>query len=236
VRGVGTLVNVLTVLAGTAAGVLAGRRLPDRVRETVLQGVGLTTLVIGAQEAFKTRNIVFPLVALVVGGAVGEAVGLEDRVETLGEAVRRRFERPGPPVGADSTFVEGFVTASLVFCVGPLTILGSIQDGLGGPGHAQLLIVKALLDGVVSIVFASTLGWGVGFSVLTILVYQGGLTAAAGAADSVLTGRMVAEMTATGGLMIIGIGLRLLDLKQVRVASFLPGLLIAPVAVALFGR
>ena len=96
--------------------------------------------------------------------------------------------------------------------------------------------VKALLDGVVSIVFASTLGWGVGFSVLTILVYQGGLTAAAGAADSVLTGRMVAEMTATGGLMIIGIGLRLLDLKQVRVASFLPGLIIAPVAVALFGR
>src|SRR5438445_253704 len=116
VRGVGTVVNVLTVLVGTAAGVVAGRRLPDRVRDTVLQGVGLATLAIGAQEAFKTRNIVFPLVALVVGGAVGEAVGLEDRVETLGEAVRRRFERPGPPVGADSTFVAGFVTASLVFC------------------------------------------------------------------------------------------------------------------------
>jgi len=226
-------VNVLTVLVGTAAGVVAGRRLPDRVRDTVLQGVGLATLAIGAQEAFKTRNIVFPLVALVIGGAVGELLGLEDGIERVGEAVRRRFERPGP---ADTTFVEGFVTASLVFCVGPLTVLGSIQDGLGGPGHAQLLIVKALLDGVVAIVFASTLGWGVGFSVLTIVVYQGGLTAAAGAADSVLTHRMVTEMTATGGLMIIGIGLRLLDLKQVRVASFLPGLIIAPVAVALVAR
>jgi uncharacterized protein len=234
VSGVGTAVNVLTVLAGATAGVLAGRRLPDRVRETVLQGVGLVTLVIGAQEAFETRNIVFPLVALVIGGAVGELLGLEDRIEHVGEAVRRRFERPGPR--PDSKFVEGFVTASLVFCVGPLTLLGSIQDGLGGPGHAQLLIVKALLDGVVAIVFASTLGWGVGFSALTILVYQGTLTALAGAADRVLTDRMVTEMTATGGLMIIGLGLRLLDLKRVPVASFLPGLLVAPVAVALVAR
>jgi uncharacterized protein len=230
VRGIGTIVNVVTILAGTATGVVLGARLPERLRTSVLQAVGLVTLVIGAKEALTTRNVVFPLVALILGAAIGEALGIEDRLAAAAEAVRARFA-PG-----EDRFVEGFVAASLLFCVGPLTILGSIRDGLGGPDHAQLLLVKAALDGVVSIAFASTLGWGVGFSVLTVVVVQGTLTLAAGAADHVLTDRMVTELSATGGIMILGIGLRLLDIKQVRVASFLPALLVAPVAVALFAR
>ena len=128
------------------------------------------------------------------------------------------------------------MAASLLFCVGPLTILGSIQDGLGGHDHAQLLIIKAALDGLVAIVFASTLGWGVGFSVLTIVVVQGGLTLSAGAAHRALTDRMVREMTATGGVMILGIGLRLLELRRVRVGSLLPALVVAPALVAIFAR
>ena len=233
-RGIGTVVNVVTVLLGTMAGVVLGNRLPERLRTAVLQAVGLVTLVIGARDALGTRNIVFPLVALILGAAMGEALRIEDRLEALGGAIRRRFENDGE--GDDSRFVEGFVAASLLFCVGPLTILGSIRDGLGGPDHAQLLLVKAALDGTVAVAFASTLGWGVGFSALTIVVVQGTLTLAAGAADRVLTDRMIVEMSAAGGVMVIGIGLRLLDVKKVAVASMLPALVLAPIGVALFAR
>ena len=233
-RGIGTVVNVLTVVGGTAAGVVLGNRLPERLRLAVLQAVGLLTLVIGTREAITTRNVVFPLVALILGAAIGEALRIEDRLERLGQVVRDRFTRGTED--DDSRFVEGFVAATLLFCIGPLTILGSIRDGLGGPDHAQLLFVKAALDGVVSIAFASTLGWGVGFSALAIVAVQGTITAGAGAADRLLTDRMVIEMSATGGLMVIGIGLRLLDLKKVPVGSFLPALVIAPVGVALFAR
>jgi uncharacterized membrane protein YqgA involved in biofilm formation len=247
VRGIGTVVNVATVLGGTLLGLFAGTRLPERLRATALSGVGLLTLVIGVQQATETRNVVFPLVALILGAMAGEALRIEERLEALGERLRRRFDPgvDGDPEAAPTNttgranrtkFVEGFVAASLLFCVGPLTVLGSIRDGLGGPDHAQLLFVKSALDGLVAVVFASTLGWGVGFSVLTIVVVQGTLTLAAGAADRVLTDRMVVEMTATGGLMIMGIGIRLLELRQIRVASFLPALVVAPVAVALFAR
>jgi uncharacterized membrane protein YqgA involved in biofilm formation len=232
-RGVGTVVNVLTVAGGTVLGVLLGGRLPDRLRSAVLQAVGLLTLVIGTGQALETRNVVFPLVALILGAAVGEGLRIEDRLQALGGAVRRRF---APGDGDDGRFAEGFVAASLLFCVGPLTILGSIRDGLGGADHAQLLLVKSALDGLVAVAFASTLGWGVGASVLTIAVVQGCLTVSAGAAQSVLNERMVAELSATGGVMILGIGLRLLDIRQVPVASYLPALVIAPVAVALFAR
>jgi uncharacterized membrane protein YqgA involved in biofilm formation len=223
-------VNVATVLAGTAAGLLVGSRLPERLRATLLSGVGLVVLVIGFDEARVTRNVIFPLVAIVAGGLVGELVDIEGRLERLGERIRARVAKGD---GHDR-FVEGFVTASLVFCVGPLTVLGSVQDGLHG--DHQLLFVKAGLDGLVALILASTLGWGVGLSAVVILVYQGALTALAGAADSVLTDRMILEMTATGGVMVIGIGVRVLDLREIRVASFLPALVIAPVAVGLFAR
>jgi uncharacterized membrane protein YqgA involved in biofilm formation len=230
VRGTGTIVNVLTVLAGTAVGLLAGRRLPERMRTTLLHGLGLVVLVIGISNATQTRNITFPLVCIVLGGLAGEALQIEERLTRLGERLQRLARRSS----SSSTFVEAFVTTSLIFCVGPLTILGSIQDGLGR--GAQTLIVKAALDGTVALVFASTLGIGVALSALTVLVVQGGLTLAASAANSVLTTRMIDELTATGGIMIIGIGLRLLEIKTVRVASFLPALVLAPIGVALFAR
>jgi len=230
VRGLGTAVNVATVLVGTAVGLLLGRRLPERVRTTVLSGVGLVVLVIGFDEARVTRNVIFPLVAIVLGGLIGELIDIEGRLERLGERLRSRVA-----AGAQhDRFVEGFVTASLVFCVGPLTVLGSVQDGL----HAdhQLLFVKAGLDGLVALILASTLGWGVGLSAVVIAVLQGALTVFAAVVDRVLTDRMVLEMTATGGVMVIGIGVRVLELRAMRVASFLPALVIAPVAVGLFAR
>jgi uncharacterized membrane protein YqgA involved in biofilm formation len=274
VPGLGTLINVVAILAGTIVGLSVGHLIPERIRTTMLQGVGIVTLVLGVAQGIQTHNIVFPLVALVAGGVIGEAARLEERLEALGERLRRRVEREVDPevegVPSDvrveapgraplqargpsqtplqargpsqtplqargpsqTPFVEGFVAASLLFGIGPMAILGSIQDGLNG--EVELLVVKAALDGLVSIIFASTLGWGVGFSVLPVGIYQALLTAGAGAADRLLDERMVTEMTATGGLIIIGIALRLLDLKQVRVASFLPALAIAPALVAAF--
>lgn len=248
--GLGTAVNVFTILAGTGIGLLVGGRVPERARTTVLQSVGLVVAVLGIGQALRTDNIVFPLVAIVAGGVIGEALRIEDRLESLGDLIRRRVERDVDPeieggnaalAGAEvdptapqSTFVEGFVAASLLFCVGPLAILGSISDGLDG--DVGLLVVKASLDGLVSIVFAATLGWGVAFSAVPVLVYQGLLTLLAGGAEGVLSERMILEGTATGGIMVIGIALRLLDLKAVRVGSLLPALVLAPALVALFGR
>jgi uncharacterized membrane protein YqgA involved in biofilm formation len=229
VAGLGTAINVATVIGGTAVGLAAGGRLPERARTTVLQSVGLITLALGVGEALRTHNVVFPLVAIVAGGLIGEALKLEDRLEGVGERIRRRVNAEG-----HEHFVEGFVAASLLFCVGPLAVLGSIQDGLNG--DVQLLVVKSALDGLVAIIFAATLGWGVGFSALPVLIYQGALTLLAGSADAVLTDRMILEGTATGGIMVMGIAFRLLELKQVRVGSLLPALVLAPVLVALFAR
>lgn len=231
--GLGTLINVATIVAGTGAGLLLGGRLPERVRTTVLQAVGLAVVALGLSNALETRNLIFPLVAVVVGGIVGELLRIEDRLESAGRRIRRRVER-GRAEDGPSSFVEGFVAATLLFCVGPLAILGSIDDGLNG--NVDVLVVKAALDGLVSLIFASTLGWGVGFSALSVAIYQGTLTVLAGQADSVLTDRMTTELTAAGGLLIVGIGLRLLDIKAVRVASLLPALAMVPVLVALFAR
>jgi uncharacterized membrane protein YqgA involved in biofilm formation len=213
------------VLAGTGIGLVFGDRVPERVRSTVLSGIALITFGVGITSFLETRNAVFPVVSIVLGALIGEALRLEDRLEGVGEALRRR-------AGGGGTFVEGFVTASLTFCVGALTIVGSLQDGISG--DAQLLIVKAALDGVVAVVFTAVFGIGVGFSAISILVLQGLVTLLGVGVGDVLDDRMVAEMEAAGGPLILGIGLRLLDLKRLRLASFLPALAIAPVLVALF--
>ncbi|MFZ8844998.1 DUF554 domain-containing protein [Thermoflexus sp.] len=225
---VGTLINVATVVAGSGAGLLVGSRLPERIRQTVLSGLGLMTLVIGMSMALQTRNPLLMLASLLLGGVIGELLGLEERLQALGRYLETRVSGHS---GEGSAFVKGFVTASLVFCVGPMTILGSIQDGL--TGNYTLLAIKATLDGFASLAFSASLGIGVMFAALTVLIYQGALTLGAGLVKAVLTEAMITEMTAVGGTMILGIGLLLLDLKQVRVASFLPGLFIAPILVAL---
>jgi uncharacterized membrane protein YqgA involved in biofilm formation len=231
----GTLINVGTVLAGTLLGILLGSRLPQRVRETVMHSLGLVTLLVGVAqglEAFRppltalTRGaVLIVLGSVLVGGVVGELLGIERGLDRIGEILKARFGR------GQARFTEGFVVASLVFCVGPLTIVGSIQDGL--TGDYQLLAIKSLLDGFAALAFASALGWGVGFSALTVLVYQGALSLSATAASGAFSESMIAAMSSVGGVMILGIGLRLLDLRQVRVANLLPALVLAPAVVAL---
>ncbi|MHB1317002.1 MAG: DUF554 domain-containing protein, partial [Anaerolineae bacterium] len=222
--------NIATVLLGGGLGTLLGDRLPQPMRETVMHGVGLVTLVVGVHLTLETQNILIVLLSVVIGGILGEwwriSAGLDRASEWLRARVASRLgeRRMG-------RFSEGFVTASLVFCVGPMTILGAIQDGLSG--DFSLLAIKSVLDGFTAMAFASTLGVGVLFSILTLLVYQGGITLLAGVADRLLSAPMIAEMTATGGVLILAIGLLLMDIKRIRVANLLPALAIAPAIVAL---
>jgi uncharacterized membrane protein YqgA involved in biofilm formation len=222
----GTLINTATVVVGSTLGVLLRSRFPDRVRHMVMWGVGLISLIIGLQMSLSTRNILIVLGSLLTGGIIGELIRLHEGLNRLGEMVQAKLTAE-----KDSTFSRGFVTASLLFCVGPMTILGSIQDGLSG--DYTLLATKSILDGFGSLALAASMGWGVLFAALTVLVYQGGLTLGAGLVKALLTEPMVAEMTATGGTLILAIGLNLFDLTPIRVANFLPALIVAPVLVGL---
>jgi uncharacterized membrane protein YqgA involved in biofilm formation len=221
----GTLINVATVLVGGTVGTFLRSRFPDRVRQMVIWGVGLISLVIGLEMSLSTKNILVVLGSLLAGGILGELSRLHEGLNWLGDTLQAKLS-----VNKDSTFSKGFVTASLLFCVGPMTILGSIQDGLND--DYTLLATKSILDGFASLAFAASMGWGVVFAALTVLIYQGGLTLGAGLVKTLLTEPMVVEMTATGGTLILAIGLNLLDLTAIRVANFLPGLVIAPAVMA----
>lgn len=221
----GTFLNIATVLIGASLGKLLGAHLPQKIRETVLHGLGLITIIIGIQLALQTEHVLIMLGSLLIGGVIGEVVKIEDRLESFAHWAGGKIKV------SESNFAEGFITASLVFCVGPMTIMGSIQDGL--TGDFQLLAIKSMLDGFAALAFASTLGWGVAFSSLTILFYQGGLSLGAASFKAILTQPMILEMTAVGGVLIFAIGLKLLELKEFRVGNFLPALIVAPVLVAL---
>jgi hypothetical protein len=226
----GTLLNAATVLVGGLTGLFFGARLPDRMRSTLVSGLGLFTLAIGIQMFLNTQNIIIVLIALLVGAILGEWWQIEAALERLGERLQARFADGN--TGGTSNFVRGFLTASLVFCVGPLTILGSIQDGL--TGDYSLLAVKATLDGFAALVFASTLGVGVLFSILVVLGFQGGISLLASQAQALFTDAMIAEMTAVGGILLLGIAISsLLELMPIRVGNYLPALAVAPLIVAL---
>ena len=226
----GTLLNAATVLLGGLAGTVLGDRLPAHLRETVVRGVGLFTLAMGAKFAFETTNLLYLLGSILIGGVLGALWGVDDRLAALGAALQRRFSPPG----SASTVSEAFVTASIVFCVGPLTFLGSIENGL--TGNADLLVIKSVLDGFTAIALAATLGWGVLLTIAVILVYQGGLALGASALAGLLTEPQLVEMNAVGGLLILGVGLKLLSIRDVKVADFLPAILVAPFLVAIVAR
>jgi uncharacterized membrane protein YqgA involved in biofilm formation len=229
----GTLINVGTVVVGGSVGSLVGNRIPVQMRRTLMHAVGLTTLVIGLQRALAADNVLVLLGAVAVGAVVGELLRIEDGLDRLGRLAQdaltlRRPWLPTRDSGAevDSTVGQGFVTASLIFCVGPMTILGSFEDGL--TGAYQTLALKATLDGITATLLASSLGWGVLLSAATVLCFQGALTLGAGALRGALSDPMIAELTAVGGLLILGIGLNILELTRIRVANLLPALVIAP--------
>jgi uncharacterized protein len=235
--GIGTVVNMATVLVGSSIGVLLGHRFSERTRDVVTDALGLVTLLIAASAAGSVADrgwaaevgasapVLIVLGSLVVGGITGSLLRIEQRLEGFGGWLQRRLTSDP---GADrQRFIEGFVSSSLVFCVGPLTVLGALNDGLGK--GADQLFLKAALDGFAAIAFAASLGWGVAASVVALAVVQGSLTAVGVVLGDILPEAEVAALTATGGLMLVGVALRLLRIRQVPVGDLLPGLVVAPV-------
>lgn len=228
----GTWVNIITVLLGSSLGLLLRGRLPERIVTVVMQAIGLVTLFIGITNALDLTRVSQPpgiivgLIALALGGALGEWLRLEEGLEALGHALKQRFKGQG-------RFTEGFVAASLLFCVGPLTLLGSIQNGLVGDN--SFLLLKSALDGFAALALATTFGFGVIFSTLVIAVYQGGLSLGAGLLTHLIPDPVgdprVLLVNGVGGLMIMGLGLTLLEIKRLRVASMLPAL---PLVVVIY--
>jgi len=222
----GTLLNTLAVVIGASLGLLLGRRLPDQMRTTVMHGLGLVTLVAGLRMASGTANILIVMGSILLGGVIGEWLRIEDGLQMLGDRLQARFKS-----SSSASLAEGFVTASLIFCVGPMAILGSIRDGM--VGDYSLLAIKSLLDGFASLALAASLGIGVLFSAASVLVMQGSISLLAAVAKVGLSEAMVTEMSAAGGVVMMGISLLLLDLKRIRVASLLPAIAIAPLIVAI---
>jgi hypothetical protein len=227
-RGLGTLINTATVLLGGGIGLLIGDRINDRVRLIVVQVIGLVTLAIGLRDAMGTHNMVFPLVGMVIGAIIGELLEIDRRLERLGEILRHRFAGDGE----HHRFAEGFATATLLFCVGPLTILGAIEDASGKT--PQLYIIKGTLDGFMTIIFAAIYGVGALFAAVSVFVVQGTLTLFGTGLDSLLNDRMRIELFAAGGIAVMAIGINLLDIKKIHLGSLLPGLLITPLLVWMF--
>ncbi len=234
----GTIINIIAVIVGGALGSTMGARLPQKMRDTVMSGLGLMTITLGLSMALASKNLLIVMGSVLLGGILGEWWRIEDGLEAVGRRLEARFGRPDDATEGHS-ITRAFVTASLVFCVGPLTVVGSILDGL--TGNYQPLALKSMLDGFAALAFSASLGPGVLFSTLTILVYQGGLSLAAHLLGTNLSGvsgqtPAVVEMGATGGVLIMGIGLILLDLKRIRIGNFLPAIAIAPLVVVVLER
>lgn len=215
----GTLINVGTVVAGTLAGLALKERMPEKISRTVVQGIGIFTVFIGISMALETRSVLVVLVSLTLGGVLGSVLDIERWLERTAARLEARFARNGLGVA------RGFIAASLLFCVGPMAVLGSLEDGLSG--NYRILVTKAMMDGFCSVAFGATLGIGVALSAVTILVYQGGLTIGAAAVRGLLTDAAVREMTATGGLLVMGIGIDMLELRKIHVGNMLPAIVIA---------
>ncbi len=226
---IGTFINVGTVLVGGVLGLLLGSRLSEKLKNTVIAGLGLFTLVYGVSLFLKTGNSLIVLGSILIGGLLGEWWRIEDGLNHLGVWLESKFNR-GESGAGQKDFIKGFVTASLVFCIGPMAIVGSIEDGL--TGNFNTLAVKAILDGFAAMAFASSLGVGVLFSAVMVLFYQGAITVLAGQVQHIATASMMNELTATGGVILVALAISsLLEIKKIRTGSFLPALLVAPLIV-----
>ncbi len=214
----GTWINAVTVILASGIGLLLNKRLPDRYHQIVFQAIGLFTIVLGIKMAFDSQNLLYVILSLAFGGLIGEFLRIEDRIRYFSDWLKHKLKVGNPK------FTEGFTTATLLFCVGTMSILGAIQDGLGET--PDLLYTKSVLDGFSAMVLTVAYGIGVAFSVVPMVLYQGGISLAAGYLDSFLSESMMAELSSVGGVMIVGIGINLLGLKELRILNLLPSLFV----------
>lgn len=215
----GTYVNAVAVIIGSLVGMILGERFPEKIKAMVFQGIGLVTLFIGFYMSSKTNNLVVLFFSMLIGSVIGETIDIEKHIEDFGNFIKSKFG------SKEDKFIEGFITAFLIFCMGSMTIIGSIEDGLNGNPH--ILYAKSILDGFVSISLASVLGIGVLFSVIPLLLYQGGITLLASLSKAFFTNTVINELSASGGIILIGLGINFLDIKNIKVANLLPSLVIS---------
>ncbi|NPV42566.1 MAG: DUF554 domain-containing protein [Firmicutes bacterium] len=224
----GTIVNSAAIIIGTFLGILLKTGIPDKIKHTIMQGIGLSVMLIGLSMAMKTQNVIIVILSLAIGGIIGEVFAIEDRLKNAGEWLE---ERVGQNQG---DFTRGFVTTSLIFCVGAMAIMGALESGL--TGNHTTLFAKSALDGITSIVFASSMGIGVAFSALPVFIYQGLITLTAASMKVFLTDAIIREITATGGVLILGIGLNILEITKIKVGNMLPAIIGAVFLTVLMAR
>ena len=228
----GTIVNAVAIIAGGLGGLLFGKSLPEKFKQTIIQGIGLAILLIGLQMALETKNMLIVIGSLVIGAIIGELIDIEGKLENFGQWLERKLtaSKKGKKEGVssiqeESKFTKGFVTTSLIFCVGAMAIMGSLESGLKGSN--SILFAKSLLDGITALIFASSLGIGVLASAIPVFIYQGVLTFGATFLQNLLSSAVVGEMSAVGGLLILGIGINILQIKVIKVGNLLPGIFVA---------
>ncbi|MGB9758816.1 MAG: DUF554 domain-containing protein [Thermoproteota archaeon] len=220
----GVLVNVVTVVLGSLVGILLRKQIPKGKEEIFIDAVGIFTLSLGIVMIQSEKNMVSVVVSILLGSLLGEILAVEEHLNKFAERLRNKFR-------GDSKFVEGFVVSSVTFCVGPMAILGSIMDGMGDP---NILITKALLDGLMSVVYSSSLGVGVLFSFIPVLVYQGSVAFLSFYLKTFFTEKIIGDFTATGGLLLLGLGVNILNLKKIKVANMLPSLIVVVIITSIF--
>ncbi|WP_411678763.1 DUF554 domain-containing protein [Clostridium thailandense] len=214
----GTIVNFAAIILGSLIGILLKGGVPEKISTTIMQGLALCVIYIGISGAIKGSNVILIIISIVIGGFLGELVDIDNLLKKLGDKIEKKFKGKGVKVS------EGFVTASLLFCVGSMAIVGSLESGL--EGNNKILFAKSMLDGIASIIFSSTLGIGVMLSSISVLLYQGIITIAASALKVILIQSVITDMTAIGSLLIIGIGFNMLEISKIKVANLLPAVFI----------
>lgn len=214
----GTIVNVVAIILGSIFGILIKSRFPEKVNKIIFQVIGLFTITLGVTMAIKTSNFLLVAFSLIIGSVIGEIIDMEKYLEQLSEKLKNKLKN------SSDKFSEGFITATLIYCIGPMAILGSIEEGLGNPPN--LLFAKSVLDGVASIALASALGIGVMFSAVPLLLYQGGITLFANYVSNYLSDALIVELSAVGGILLLGLGMNIAEIKKFRVVNMLPSLLI----------
>lgn len=224
----GTIVNVVAIFLGCSVGLILKSKFPEKIEKIIMQALGLASLLIGMQMAIKADNILLVIFSLVIGGVIGEIIDIEAGLERFGERIKRKFKSNN----TSERFVEGFLTASLLYCVGSMAIMGAIKEGLSG--NPDILYAKSLLDGITSIAFTAAMGIGVLFSAIPVFLYQGGITLLARTIKDFLSPEIINEMTAVGGILIWGIGFGLLGIKKIKVGNLLPAILVAAFLAAIF--
>lgn len=221
----GTIVNVIAIILGTLLGIFIKKGIKEKYKSTIIDGIGLSVAIIGITGAVETNNIILVIGSIVVGSIIGELIDIDLKLENLGDRLEEKFGN------GDSNFSKGFVTASLVFVIGAMAIVGSLESGLSG--NHETLFAKSILDGVMSVIFASTLGIGVAFSVFPVFIYQGAITLLANSVKDILTPEVITEMSAVGGILILAIGINILGIKKIKVANMLPAIFIPIIYLAL---